>query len=156
MEACIYVDGGCWPNPGPAVCAAVVVSDHGELIMEHSMVVQENATNNIAEYSGLILGISIAALVGVRIAHFYSDSQLIVQQVRGSWYVKDPELVVLCARARAAIDRLDRWTITHVYREHNRRADWLCNELLKHKAKKQLPAPPAVEFIRPSRRNGLV
>lgn len=153
MEACIFVDGGCWPNPGPAVCAAVAVDVTGEVILEHSMIARpERATNNIAEYSGLLLGCSIAALAGIKIAHFYSDSQLIVQQTRGSWYVHDEELKVLRARARAALERLESWTIDHVYREHNQRADWLCNELLDHKSKKQLLEIPATEFIYPHKR----
>jgi ribonuclease HI len=154
VKACVYIDGGCWPNPGPAVCAAVVVASSGEILAETARSVATRSTNNVAEYSGLILGVSLARLVGATEAHFYSDSQLIVQQVRGAWMVKEPELVVLHARARAGLARIERWTIKHVYREHNKRADWLCNTLLQHKAKKQAALAPEAEFLEPFQRNG--
>lgn len=152
MKVAVFADGGAWPNPGPAACAAVVVDEHGDIIAETARLIEGHATNNVAEYRAVLLGCSLVNLVGATSAFFYSDSMLIVQQIRGAWFVVDSDLKILRQRARDALNRIDEWKIDHIYREHNRRADWLCDELLNHKAKKHPAEAPAAGFVVPRAR----
>lgn len=141
----VYVDGGCSPNPGPGAIAAVVGDEHGEVIIEGSKAL-ENVTNNEAEYRALLLGIALARMAGATHAHFCSDSQLVVNQVAQWWAIRDTELSRLHGFVSSRMREFDEWSIQHVPRGQNRRADWLCNELMDHTAKHQLKDKPGIEF----------
>jgi ribonuclease HI len=84
-------------------------------------------TNNVAEYRALIRGVEAAIAVKPDEVRIYSDSELLVRQITGSYRVKSPDLQPLYAQAQALLLRLDSWQICHVYREQNRRADELAN-----------------------------
>lgn len=148
----IFTDGGCWPNPGPGVCAAVLVQFGNErdeptfeIIAERSRALGPNCTNNTAEYSGLILGIELAGLVGAVAPQFVMDSQLVVEQVMGRFSTRDTQLVGFLIRAKRLLKRLPGgWTIEHVKRSENKRADWLCDVALGHKKKRRPEAAPPV------------
>ena len=88
------------------------------------------ATNNVAEYRALLLGIERAQALGASELDLVGDSELIVRQVKGEYKVKDPTLRDLHAQVRAALGGFDRWSIRHVRREHNAEADRLVNEAL--------------------------
>jgi ribonuclease HI len=88
------------------------------------------ATNNIAEYRALLLGIELARELGAEEVEFLGDSELIVRQVRGEYKVKKPELKPLHAEAQAKLAKLPKWSIRNVPREHNAEADALVNEAL--------------------------
>jgi ribonuclease HI len=125
----VNVDGGARGNPGPAAIAAVVSRPGGEVIEERSEAIGE-ATNNVAEYRALLLGIERAQALGADDLELIGDSELIVRQVLGDYRVKDASLRELHARVREALDGFDRWSIRHVRREENEAADALVNAAL--------------------------
>jgi ribonuclease HI len=125
----VHVDGGARGNPGPAAVAAVVATADGEILEENSETIGR-ATNNVAEYRALLLGIERARALGAGEIELVGDSELIVRQVRGEYRVKDAGLRELHARVREALDAFGRWSIRHVPREENERADRLVNEAL--------------------------
>jgi ribonuclease HI len=125
----VNVDGGARGNPGPAAVAAVLTTPEGELIEQLGKPIGR-ATNNVAEYRALLLGIELAKSVGAREVELVGDSELIVKQVTGEYRVKDAGLKPLHAEVRAALAGVDSWSIRHVRREHNAAADRLVNETL--------------------------
>lgn len=129
MRLTVHVDGGARGNPGPAAIAAVVSDPDGEVIDSVSQVIGR-ATNNVAEYRALILGIERATAHGATELEIVGDSELVVKQMRGEYKVKNPDMKPLHAAATAALGRLDGWSIRHVRRELNAEADRLVNEAL--------------------------
>jgi ribonuclease HI len=125
----VNVDGGARGNPGPAAIAAVVTTPDGEVVEERSETIGE-ATNNVAEYRALLLGIERARALGASELELVGDSELIVRQVLGDYRVKDAGLRPLHAQVREALDDFDRWSIRHVRREENEAADELVNAAL--------------------------
>ena len=125
----VNVDGGARGNPGPAAIAAVVATPEGEILEERAEPIG-SATNNVAEYRALLLGIERARALGASEVELVGDSELVVRQVRGEYRVKDAGLRDLHTRVREALGELDRWSIRHVRREENERADYLLNEAL--------------------------
>lgn len=125
----VNVDGGARGNPGPAAIAAVVTTPEGEVVEATGEAIGA-ATNNVAEYRALLLGIERARELGARELELIGDSELVVRQVKGEYRVKDANLRKLHARVRAALAGFDRWSIRHVRREHNVAADELVNEAL--------------------------
>ena len=125
----VNVDGGARGNPGPAAIAAVVQGPGGEVLEEHGERIG-HATNNVAEYRALLLGIERAAALGARELELVGDSELIVKQVKGEYKVKDAAMRELHAEAKRALRDFDRWSIRHVRREQNAEADRLVNEAL--------------------------
>jgi ribonuclease HI len=124
------VDGGSRGNPGPAAIAAVASdASDGQVLAERSETIGE-ATNNVAEYRALLLGIELAKELGADEVEFVGDSMLIVEQVRGNWKVKQEHLRPLHTKARDALRDLGTWSIRHVKRDENSRADELLNEAL--------------------------
>ena len=125
----VNVDGGSRGNPGPAAIAAVATDPAGELLAERSETIGE-ATNNVAEYRALLLGIEVAGELGAEEVEFVGDSMLIVEQVRGSWKVKQEHLRPLHRQVTDALAELGSWSIRHVKRGENERADELLNQAL--------------------------
>jgi ribonuclease HI len=125
----VHVDGGARGNPGPAAIAAVVTEPNGELVEESSEPIGP-ATNNVAEYRAVLLGIKRARAVGADEVELVGDSELVVRQVRGEYRVKDAALRELHQTVREALAGFERWSIRHVRREANARADELVNEAL--------------------------
>jgi ribonuclease HI len=125
----VNVDGGARGNPGPAAIAAVVSTPDGELVEERSRTIGK-ATSNVAEYRALLLGLELARELGAGEVELVGDSELIVRQVRGEYRVKDAALRELHGLARDALQGFERWSIRHVRRESNERADRLVNEAL--------------------------
>jgi ribonuclease HI len=125
----VNVDGGARRNPGPAAIAAVVANPEGEVLEERAETIG-HATNNVAEYRALLLGIERARALGARELELVGDSELVVRQVRGEYRVKDPTLRELHGRVKQALRPFERWTIRNVPREENARADRLVNEAL--------------------------
>jgi ribonuclease HI len=125
----VNVDGGARGNPGPAAIAAVVSTPDGDVLETRGEVIG-TATNNVAEYRALLLGIELARARGAGEVELIGDSELVVKQVRGEYRVKDAGLRPLYEQVRSALAGLDRWTIRHVRREQNAAADALVNEAL--------------------------
>jgi ribonuclease HI len=129
VKVVVHVDGGARGNPGPAAVGAVVSTPDGEVLDEASALIGE-ATNNVAEYRGLLLGLERARALGASEVEIVNDSQLIARQVDGAYKVKHAGIQPLHAEAMRALDAFDGWTIRSVPREENSRADALVNEAL--------------------------
>ena len=129
MKVVINVDGGSRGNPGPAGIAAVATDPSGESLAERSETIGK-ATNNVAEYRALLLGIELAKELEADDVEFVGDSLLIVEQVRGKWKVKQDHLRPLHTKVTDALRDLPSWSIRHVKRDENTRADELLNEAL--------------------------
>ncbi len=102
MRLTVNVDGGARGNPGPAAIAIVVRDEEGEVIHEASETIGR-ATNNVAEYRALLLGIERAKQLGATEVDLVGDSELIVKQVRGEYRVKDAGLRPLHSAAQTVI-----------------------------------------------------
>lgn len=124
-----YTDGGARGNPGPAGYGVRVESDKGELIEELRGFLG-SATNNIAEYHGLLAALRYANERGHRIVHIKSDSELLVKQMRGQYRVKNPGLQMLYQEAQVLARTLERVAYEHVRREQNKDADRLANQAM--------------------------
>jgi len=125
----VNVDGGSRGNPGPAAIAAVASEPGGGVLAERSERIG-SATNNVAEYRAMLLGIELARELGAKEVELIGDSQLIVRQVRGEYKVKDPNLKPLREKVVKALVDFDSWSIKDVRRERNEEADRLVNEAL--------------------------
>ena len=125
----VNVDGGARGNPGPAAIAAVAGDDSGEVLLERGEEIG-TATNNVAEYRALLLGIELARELGARRLELVGDSELVVRQVEGRYKVKDANLRELHSQVRKALAEFDEWSIRHVRREENAAADALVNQTL--------------------------
>ncbi len=133
MKVVVNVDGGSRGNPGPAAIAAVV-QEPGGGVLEESAEPIGRATNNVAEYRALLLGIERAAALGATELELVGDSELIVRQVEGRYKVKDATMKELHAQVRRALAGFEDWSIRHVRRELNSEADRLVNEALDGRA----------------------
>ena len=125
----VHVDGGARGNPGPAAIAAVAAEVGGDTLLEKSAYIGE-ATNNVAEYRALLLGLQVAEELGAHEVEVVCDSQLVARQVGGQYRVKHAGLRPLYQEAMAALGRFDRWSVRDVRREQNQRADELVNEAI--------------------------
>lgn len=125
----VNVDGGARGNPGPAAIGVVVQGPGGELLEERGERIGP-ATNNVAEYRALLLGIERAAAHGASELELVGDSELVVRQVEGRYKVKDATLRELHAEVKRALQPFAHWSIRHVRREQNEDADRLVNAAL--------------------------
>jgi ribonuclease HI len=123
------VDGGSRGNPGPAAVAAVASDSKGKVLDERSELIGR-ATNNEAEYRAVLLGIELARSLGADELDLVGDTQLIVKQVQGQYKVKQKHLQPLRDEVLKALKVFDDWSILHVKRGENERADALLNEAL--------------------------
>jgi ribonuclease HI len=129
VKLVVHVDGGSRGNPGPSAAAATLADESGRLVDEVSEVIGE-ATNNVAEYRGVLLGLARAKELGASEVELINDSELVAKQLNGDYKVKHPSMVPLFQQARAALAQFERWSIRSVRREDNARADALVNEAL--------------------------
>lgn len=140
-ELVFAFDGGSRGNPGPSAGAAVALDKNGKPLAERVLFF-ERATNNFAEYQGLLLAIGLARDLGVRHLALQGDSELIVNQLRGVYKVKNKQLMPLFIQAQRLLRDFDNWKIRHVLREQNNEADALVNETLNEKTGKRKKARP--------------
>ena len=129
VRVVVHVDGGSRGNPGPAAAAAVVSSPEGEVLDEAAVTIGR-ATNNVAEYRGLLLGLERARALGATEVDVINDSELIAHQVNGRYKVKHADMKPLHAEALAALRDFERWSLRPVRREQNADADALVNQAL--------------------------
>ncbi|MFA5890050.1 MAG: ribonuclease HI family protein [Actinomycetota bacterium] len=132
-ELLIYCDGGSRGNPGPAALG-VSIQDPSGTEIEGVGETLGTQTNNFAEYSAVIRALGRAAELGARRVKIRTDSQLLVQQLRGVYKVKSANLRPLFEQARAAACRFEKVVFEHVPREQNVRADELVNLALDAKS----------------------
>ena len=129
MHLVVHVDGGARGNPGPAAAAAVVTTPDGDVLDESSAILGR-ATNNVAEYRGLLLGLERARALGATEIDVINDSELVAHQINGRYKVKHPDMVPLHREAMQALSGFERWSLRPVPRAQNAAADALVNQAL--------------------------
>jgi ribonuclease HI len=129
VKLVVHVDGGARGNPGPAAAGAVVSTPDGEVVADAAETIGV-ATNNVAEYRGLLLGLRKARELGASEVEVVNDSELVAKQVNGTYKVKHPDMKPLHAEALKALRDFERWTIRSVPRAQNADADALVNQAL--------------------------
>ena len=129
MKARLFTDGGARGNPGPAAYGFVLETDDGTVLAAEGRAIGI-ATNNVAEYSGLVAGLRKAVELHVPEVEVVSDSELMVKQMRGEYRVKNEALRELFLDASRLARRIGTVSYTAVRREHNELADRLVNEAL--------------------------
>ena len=133
MKVIVHVDGGARGNPGPAAAACVVSSPAGEVLDEQAQLLG-TATNNVAEYRALLLGLARARELGAGEVEVVGDSELIAKQVQGIYKVKHPAMRPLYLEAMEALRDFESWSIRTVPRAQNAEADALVNAALDQAA----------------------
>ena len=125
----LYTDGACRGNPGQGGAGAVLVDERGEIVaaLRHSL---GHCTNNIAEYRALIIGLEEALKKRYRQLNIFLDSELLVNQIKGSYKVKNENLKILMSEVRKLLSYFDSYKIEHIDRSLNHMADKLANEAI--------------------------
>ena len=129
MRLVLHVDGGARGNPGPAAVGVVLSTPEGEVVEEHSQRIGQ-ATNNVAEYRAVLLGLDTARRLGASEVEIIGDSELVARQLSGAYKVKHASMKPLHQQAMAALGGFQRWSIRTVPRAQNARADELVNQAL--------------------------
>lgn len=129
MKLVVHVDGGARGNPGPAAVGVVVSTPEGELVERRSETIGE-ATNNVAEYRALLLGLERARALGASDVEVVNDSELVAKQVNGEYRVKHAAMRPLHAAALEALAGFGAWRVRSVPRAQNADADALVNAAL--------------------------
>jgi ribonuclease HI len=144
QDVVVWTDGGARGNPGPAGYGAVVTTPAGKVLAE----VAEGigwATNNVAEYRGVIAGLRRARELGARRVRVRADSLLVVNQQQGLWKVKNAALRPLAEETARLARGFERVVWEHVPRERNRRADALANRAMDDQGRVEGPPPGALD-----------
>jgi ribonuclease HI len=131
----VHIDGAARGNPGPAAYAFIIQKENPPPVEEKGTL--GTMTNNLAEYTALVRALERAHALGASRLIVHSDSELLVKQMNGEYRVKNPDLRVLYNHARELTDQFKQVVIRHVPREHNSRADQLCNEALDEAAQEE-------------------
>jgi len=137
----VDVDGASSGNPGPCGCAAVAKTPDGQTVLEKARAFGP-ATNNVAEYQALILGLEVAATLNARHLTIRSDSQLLVRQLAGQYKVRSPHLRPLWRQARAMLTPFETVEIEQISRDQNKQADALARKALQKARQVDAELPP--------------
>jgi len=133
MRVIVHVDGGARGNPGPAAVGAVVADPEGTVLDESAETIG-TATNNVAEYRAVLLGIERARALGATQLELVNDSELVARQLQGVYKVKHAAMRPLHHAATRALRNFERWSIRSVPRAQNAHADALVNQALDEAA----------------------
>ena len=139
-QVIVEADGGSRGNPGPAGYGAVVFDASRSVLAERKESIGI-ATNNVAEYRGLIAGLTAAGELGASTVDVRMDSKLVVEQMSGRWKVKHPDMIPLQRRAAELATQFSRVTYTWIPRGENSHADRLANEAMDAAAGIETAAP---------------
>ena len=126
LEYKLQFDGCSKSNPGIAGAGAVIYKFNEE-INNKIQFVGNNSTNNVAEYTGLIIGLKLAIELGIKNIAVEGDSLLVIKQIKGEYKVKSENLINLYIEAKQLTTNFDYISFNHIYRENNKRADELSN-----------------------------
>ena len=129
MKATLFADGGSRGNPGPAASGAVLYAEDGSTLAEVGEFLGV-ATNNVAEWNALVIGLRRARELGVDAIDVRMDSELVVRQVTGVYRVKHADLIPLATKARVLLREFRSADIQHVRRKDNAAADAVVNQVL--------------------------
>lgn len=149
----IRTDGAARGNPGPASLGAVLIDasrpDALDPLAPPDASISEylgRQTNNVAEYTGLVRALDLAAELGATEVDLLLDSKLIVEQLHGRWRAKDAKLIPLLIAAQQRLRSLRRWSAAHVPRAQNSAADALANQAID----RAMAGGPARVVVRPN------
>lgn len=131
FDAVIYTDGGSRGNPGPSASGYVIMSMEGHVVHEGGAYLGR-ATNNIAEYEAVYLGLQRAQELGIKRVEFRLDSQLVANQMNGLYRVKNDDLQSVHDRIVELVQQFQKVSFVHVRREYNQLADGVVNKILDH------------------------
>jgi ribonuclease HI len=126
MKVTAYTDGASRGNPGNAGIGVIFMDEKGDVIKEISEYIGQ-ATNNIAEYTALLTALEEAVEMNIKLIEIISDSELMVKQMNGEYQVKNEGIKPLYKRACELLEEFEKYSIRHVRREENKRADKLAN-----------------------------
>jgi ribonuclease HI len=126
MKLVIHIDGGARGNPGPAGAGVVIHDDEGAAQLEAGFYLGR-MTNNVAEYTALLRALEASRRLSAEQLLIHSDSELLVKQINGEYRVRNPGLQSLFDEAMSRLRGFSKWTVRHVRREGNARADELAN-----------------------------
>jgi len=132
MKLIINTDGGSRGNPGPAGIGAVLSDEKGNIAKEISECIG-NATNNQAEYKALVCALEEAKKLKADEVNILMDSELIVKQLKQEYKVKNKDLAPLFVKVWNLLNEFSKWSIKHIKRDKNKRADELVNKALDKK-----------------------
>ncbi|MBP8303927.1 MAG: phosphoribosylglycinamide formyltransferase [Phycisphaerae bacterium] len=124
-----YTDGGSRGNPGRAAAAVVMTDAQGRPLLSKGFFLGRT-TNNVAEYTAVLKALQAALELGASSVEVVSDSELLVRQIQGRYAVRSDQLLPLYQEARRLLERFGSWTVRHVARDQNKRADALVNQTL--------------------------
>ena len=128
-EVIAYTDGASRGNPGPAAAGFILTDANGAQLQAKAFFIGR-ATNNVAEYTGIIKALEAAIKIGAKRLIVFSDSELLVRQINGEYKVKSEQIRPLFAAAVELLGRLENWKVRHVTRDKNKEADKLVNQAL--------------------------
>ncbi|OGQ23445.1 MAG: hypothetical protein A3I05_07895 [Deltaproteobacteria bacterium RIFCSPLOWO2_02_FULL_44_10] len=129
MKIVVYTDGAARGNPGPAGAGGLLLDPEGAVLGEVSAYLGE-MTNNQAEYRALLLTLHRAHELGATEIHIFADSELMVKQLNGVYRVKNADLKPLFQETVQQLQKFKQYTIQHLFREKNKRADQLANRAI--------------------------
>ncbi len=150
-----YIDGGSRGNPGPAA-AGFTLSDAAGTQLQAKGLVLGRATNNVAEYTGLVRAIEAASQIGAEQLVVFSDSELLVKQINGEYKVKSKLIKPFYEQAVSLLGRFESWQVRHVPRENNAEADKLVNRALDAGHDIESKCRPAAKKKKPVRLGVLI
>ncbi len=125
----INIDGGARGNPGPAGAGVILRDIKGKVVAKHKRYLG-HATNNVAEYSALVLALQEARKFGAAELQIFMDSELIVRQMQGKYKIKEPALKLLAQEVFKLTHYFSHVDFHHIPREKNKEADQLVNEAI--------------------------
>ncbi|SHH35198.1 ribonuclease HI [Caloranaerobacter azorensis DSM 13643] len=125
-KAIIHTDGGSRGNPGLAGIGVIIYDESKNVVLELSQYIGIQ-TNNVAEYKALVRALELSYEMGIKDVEFYMDSELVVKQIKGEYKVKNERMKPFYEIANSLISQFDNFSIHHVRREKNKKADELAN-----------------------------
>lgn len=137
-------DGGSRGNPGPSAGVGIALDASGAVLAERTRYLPE-ATNNVAEYHGLLAAIELARELKVKKLRLQGDSELVVKQLKGEYKVKNKNMIPLFIEAIQRLREFESWQVRHIPREENASADELANQVLDARAPKKKKSPLVLE-----------
>jgi len=133
MHLIIKTDGGARGNPGPAGAGVIISQNNGQELFAGGFFLG-NATNNVAEYMGIVHALELASQLGGTKLEIFCDSELVVKQINGQYRVKNANLRKYYQQVIKLIKKFSGFTISHIYRQDNKDADAMVNQALDAEA----------------------
>jgi len=154
-EVIAYTDGASRGNPGPAAAGFILTDANGAQLQAKAFFIGR-ATNNAAEYTGIVKALEAAIKIGAKRLIVFSDSELLVRQINGEYKVKSEQIRPLFRQAVELLGRLENWEVRHVTRDKNKEADKLVNQALNLGQDVESKPVPPVQNKKPIRLGVLI